>query len=259
MVFARIPRLSGIFDFKLVNKADNSEEEVDEEEINSEIQRLLDNKDSTNTSKITKLAYSLFSCVADIAKAEKNLSNLDKELAKFYATAKKKDGSRYKAGTLLTFRQGLRRYYEEKLNIDIVNDRKFSYSSKVFKATLTDLRRQGLRAVKHHTPITKGDMAKLYSGETNVFDIETPVGLPSSLVPAKLCTIFVVEDKKTCMRAMTKTTFDIATDSTGRRYVYQEVYELDKNHQDLTAGHVTQGRMYELPGRMFIDTLLVIR
>ena len=42
-------RLSGIFEFKLVNKADNSEEEIDEEEINSEIQLLLDNKDSINT------------------------------------------------------------------------------------------------------------------------------------------------------------------------------------------------------------------
>ena len=44
---------------------------------------------------------------------------------------------------------------------------------------------------------------------------------------------------------MTKSTFDTSTDSTGRRYVYQKVDELDKKHRDLTTGHVTQGRMYK--------------
>ena len=63
------------------------------------------------------------------------------------------------------------------MSIDIVKDDRFSYSTKVFIATVTDLRRQGLGAVKHHIPITKADMTKLYSGETHIFDVDTPCGL----------------------------------------------------------------------------------
>ena len=46
--------------------------EEDQEEINDEIKRLLDNKDAINTKKIRKLAYSVFFGVADVAKAEEN-------------------------------------------------------------------------------------------------------------------------------------------------------------------------------------------
>lgn len=233
------------------------EEDINEQDINDEIRRLLDNKDAGNTKKITKLAYNVFGSIVDVAKAEENASNLDKALAKFYAAAKRKDGSKYKAGTLLTFRQGLRRHYEEKLDLDIVNDKRFSYSTKVFKATLTDLRRQGLGAVKHHTPITKADMAKLYSSETHVFDVEAPTGLLNKVwfeIMYYLC-----RRGQENLRCMNKSTFDISTDSTGRRYVYQKIDELDKNHRDLTTGRVTQGRMYELPGKILLHICDMIK
>lgn len=44
---------------------------------------------------------------------------------------------------------------------------------------------------------------------------------------------------------MTKETFAIAVDSTGKQYILQKVDELDKNHRDLNTGAVSQGRMYE--------------
>jgi hypothetical protein len=47
---------------------------------------------------------------------------------------------------------------------------------------------------------------------------------------------------------MTKETFELAVDSAGKRYIFQNVGELDKNHRDLTTGAVSQGRMYEQPG-----------
>lgn len=52
------------------------------------------------------------------------------------------------------------------------------------------------------------------------------------------------------LRSMTKETFDVAVDSTGKRYVNQKIDELDKNHRDLTTGAVTHGRMYEQPGKI---------
>lgn len=47
---------------------------------------------------------------------------------------------------------------------------------------------------------------------------------------------------------MTKDTFRIGIDDTGRQYVYQFIDEQDKNHMTDTGGSVTEGRMYELSG-----------
>ena len=142
------------------------EEDINEQDINDEIRRLLDNKDAGNTKKITKLAYNVFGSIVDVAKAEEKLQTWTKHWRNSMQLRREKTGQNTKL-----------RHYEEKLDLDIVNDKRFSYSTKVFKATLTDLRRQGLGAVKHHTPITKADMAKLYSSETHVFDVEAPTGL----------------------------------------------------------------------------------
>ena len=52
------------------------------------------------------------------------------------------------------------------------------------------------------------------------------------------------------LRQKTKTTFAFATDSQQRKYVYQAVDELDKNHRenDDPRDSTTDGRMYEKPG-----------
>jgi hypothetical protein len=171
---------------------------------------------------------------------------LDKSLAKFFANAKKKDGTRYKANALLSLRQGLRRHYLDTFGFDIVNDESFSYSSKVFKAAVKDLRRQGLGSVKHHIPITRADMTKLYSGDTVVFYTDTPNGLLNKVWFEVM--YFLCRRGQENLRAMTKETFELSTDSTGKRYIYQKQDELNKNHRDTTIGAVTQGRMYELQG-----------
>ena len=90
-------------------------------------------------------------------------------------------------------------------------------------------------------------MAKLYSGETIVFDDKAPSGLLNKVwfeIMYYLC-----RRGQENLRSMTKETFEVAVDSTGKRYVYQKIDELDKNHRDLTTGAATQGRMYEQPGK----------
>lgn len=47
---------------------------------------------------------------------------------------------------------------------------------------------------------------------------------------------------------MTKDTLEVAKVEVGRMWVYQFVYEVDKNHRADAAGSVTEGRMYQLPG-----------
>jgi hypothetical protein len=43
---------------------------------------------------------------------------------------------------------------------------------------------------------------------------------------------------------MDKNTFKIGTDDTGRRFVYQDVDELDKNHRADNQCAVTEGRLF---------------
>jgi hypothetical protein len=54
------------------------------------------------------------------------------------------------------------------------------------------------------------------------------------------------------LREQTKDTFAVAVDSQNRRYVYQAVDELDKNHRenDDPQDSTTDGRMYEQPGSL---------
>ena len=51
------------------------------------------------------------------------------------------------------------------------------------------------------------------------------------------------------MREQTKSTFAVAVDSQGRKYVYQKEGELDKNHRadDSPDDTTCDGRMYEKP------------
>ena len=137
----------------------------------------------------------------------------------------------------------------DQLRGDIVNDKAFSYSSKVFKASVVDLRRQGLGTTQHHPAITKADMIKLYSGDTFVFDIHTPNGLLNKVWFEIL--YYLCRRGQENLRTMTKETFQLAIDSTGNRYIFQKVDEMGKNHRDLNAGAVSQGRMYEQKGMKY--------
>ena len=110
----------------------------------------------------------------DVKNAKKDIK---KEKLQIFCKAKKKDGKKYRASAQQTLPSGLRRHFLERLGVDIVNDKAFSYSTKVFKTSVVDLRRQGLGTIQHHPALTKTDMTKLYSGDTFIFDIHTPNGL----------------------------------------------------------------------------------
>lgn len=227
------------------------------ESEDEEITRILDGRHAKNTIRATKNALKTFSEAVGDVEGLTDKEMLDKRLAKFFANAKKKDGTKFKANALLTLRQGLRRHYLDSLGYDIVNDKSFSYSTKVFKAAVKDLRRQGLGCIKHHVPITRADMTKLYSGDTVVFYTDTPNGLLNKVWFEVM--YFLCRRGQENLRAMTKETFELSTDSTGKRYIYQKTDELDKNHRDTTTGAVTQGRMYELQGMHWYRCNLFVR
>ena len=88
------------------------------------IEKIVEDKDSQNTKRSTKVAKELF---ADYVK-EKKLREPEekKELARtlktFYVEARKKDGSSYSIGSLKTLRFGLNRHFKSTRGIDITND-----------------------------------------------------------------------------------------------------------------------------------------
>ena len=127
----------------------------------------------------------------------------------------------------------------EQLGVDIVNDKAFLYSTKVFKPSVVDLRRQGLGTIQQPPAITKADMIKLYSGDTFVFDIHTPYGLLNKVWFEIL--YYMCRRGQENSRTMTKGTFQLAIDSTGNRYIFQKVDEMDKNRRDLNAGLCLKG------------------
>ena len=131
---------------------------------------------------------------------------------------------------------------EKKVNI--VEDVTFGSSNKVFSAVLTQLKRNGLAKVNHHTEITKDDLQKLYLS----LDLNTLKGLQQKCMFDIL--FHLVRRGRENLREQTKGTFVIAVDSQNRRYVYQAVDELDKNYRenDDPQDSTTNGRMYEQPG-----------
>ena len=199
-----------------------------------EIANLLSNKDSVNTKKSTKLAVKCFrdflSEISDNIEFETYSSEeLNRALKSFYVGARKTDGSQFKKGALQNIRYGLKRYIKEKRKIDILSDTEFIESNEVFKAVSTDLKRKGLGAIDHHPPISENDLKQLYCGETPVFNTNTPFGLQRK-VWFEL-TLYLCRRGRENLRTMTKDTFKLKTDDSGRKYVFQDKDELDKNHR----------------------------
>lgn len=216
-----------------------------------EINDLLSKKDAENTKKSTSLSVK---CLKDFIEATDLHVNIDEcsreEIERcfeknFCVGARKTNGERFKKTALQNIRYGLKRYLKEKSGIDIISDPDFHGSNEVFKAVSTDLKRRGLGNIVHHPPISENDLKKLYSGNTPVFDTATPYGLQKKVWFEIM--LYLCRRGRENIRSMTKDTFRIGKDDTGRQYVYQFIDELDKNHRADTGGSVTEGRMYEIP------------
>ena len=214
-----------------------------------DIDKLIEEKDSKSTKSSTKNAVKILRefCVEKGLQTEfENLSKteLNDLLKSFYANARKKDGIFYSKNSINSIRYGIARYLMAQKEVDIVNDTAFSSSNRVFSASLVELKRVGMAKVNHHPEITKEDLEKLYSS----FNLSTPKGLQQKCFFDIM--FHLVRRGRENLRQQTKSTFAFATDSQQRKYVYQAVDELDKNHRenDDPRDSTTDGRMYERPG-----------
>ena len=101
--------------------------------------------------------------------------------------------------------------------------------------------------MEHKVPITKEDLKRLYSDQ-HAFSTSTPVGLQNKVLFEIM--LYVCRRGRENVRQMTKQSFTVNVDSSGKKYVAQDKDELDKNHRADTVPDDTigEGRMYETGG-----------
>ncbi|CAH3046614.1 unnamed protein product, partial [Porites lobata] len=131
-------------------------------------------------------------------------------------------------------------------HFDIINDSEFSKPNQVCEAAVVELKRQGFGRVDHHRPISKEDLEKNQS----CYNPSSPD--PKSLQEVAWFTALFTNMRilKENLRLLTKQTFAMQVDATGKKYVYQALIdELDKNHRgkDQPDDSPGEGRMYERP------------
>ena len=223
---------------------------------NEEIQQLVEAKDSENTRRATKNAVATFLAFCNEVTPEepvKNTESLEKMsknelnelLTNFWPNARKKNGENYKKTALMGLRFGLQRHFLLKRDFDIINDGEFSKSNQVYEAAVVELKRQGFGRVDHHRPISKEDLEKIQS----CYNPSSPD--PKSLQQVVWFNLMfhLIRRGRENLHLLTKQTFAVQADATGKKYVYQALDELDKNHRgkDQPDDSPGEGRMYERP------------
>lgn len=211
----------------------------------NDLQNLLDQKEATNTKRVTKTALTAFN---EYLKERRISEPQDKEsiasvLKLFYAEARKHDGTSYSKSTLTGMRFGLNRHFKSSLDIDIINDPAFTNANKVFAAKCVELKRLGFAKVEHTPPICEEDLQKLY--ESGVFCVNNPTTLQNKVFFEVM--LYFCRRGRQNLRQLKKPDFLLNTDAQGNRYVCKTTDELTKNRRENDEGF-EGGVMFEKPG-----------
>lgn len=218
-------------------------------------QDIYDGRKAPSTNKATKV---WMKCFNDYLK-EKNLpdsetissDDLPAVLSDFYTELRKSDSEgEYKTSTLKCIRAAINRYYKSKRSLDILSDPRFIMSNEMFTGVTRKAKKEGRGEVDSRPPIEEEDMKRISSYFAQYLN-----GPPNAvkLIEMALFSIIYYMGRRgrQNLRKMTKETFKVATDSSGKKYIYQAVKELDKNHKQDDLSPNNQGRIYEQPGVYF--------
>ena len=173
-----------------------------------------------NTQLATKTALSTLKAFCGEKYPDKNqdFDEISKEelnelLVDFNPNARKKNGGNYKKTALRSIRFGLQRYFILKRGFNIIADDAFKQSNEIFSS----------------------------------YDQSSPN--PKSLEHFVWFYIMyqLIRRGRENLRLHTKQLYAVRVDATGRKYIYQELDELDKNHRqnDDPLDSLGDGRMYE--------------
>ena len=210
-----------------------------------DLDRLLDDSDSKNTKRQLKFSMKVFGdfCAAvDIDQerlADVDLQTLDGLLSKFYAGVKKRQGEDYSKKSMQALRYGLQKHFLNVRDVDIVKDKEFPKSGKIFKSVINQLKQKGKANVKHHKPVSEKDMNLIQDS----FDLDDPQGLQRKVFIAIM--VYFANRGQENLHDMKPDDF-ILSEKDGRRCIYF-VDKSTKNHQDDDMSS-QGGLMFELPG-----------
>ena len=110
----------------------------------------------------------------------------------------------------------------------------------MFKNVTKDVKSAGKGDTDHYPEVEPEDLKKLYDS----FNVDNPAGLQ------ELCwfniVYYLIRRGRENLRTMTKMTFEIASDATGKRFIQQSTSERDKNHteNDHPTDTTGEGRIY---------------
>ena len=169
---------------------------------------------------------------------------LNSLLKRFYAGARKENGEVYKMTAFNALRYGLQQHFLELKSWDIKTDSSFMECNQIFRTMQVRLKQCGKGKIKSYPEIEPDDIRQLYSS----FDVETPRGLQEKVwfnIMFRLC-----RRGRENLRQMTISSFAVAVDATGAKFVFQVEDECDKNHNenDASSYSPSEGSMYAVEG-----------
>ena len=201
--------------------------EISENDLND----LENSKDADSTKRIVKRSINLFrefigeeNDVEGMSKSELNI-----KLRQFFGSVRTKTGEELKKSSLVSLKYGISRFLKDRCGIDIKTDAEFSSCQSIFKAKVVDLKKKGKGSTEHKLEISPEDLQKLTSSDNVVFNTATPYGLQKKVWFDIM--FFLCRRGRENLRQMTKSTFAVNHDATGRYFVHQAIDEADKNHR----------------------------
>ena len=142
-----------------------------------------------------------------------------------------------------SIRFGLQRHFVAKNDVDIINNKDFAQSNKIFKAMLKTLKAEGKASVKHYPPISPNDMDLI--GDSLSGKMSTARGLQQKVFVDVM--VYFCNRGMENLRQMKKTDFIHHPESTREREYYTLRDMQTKNHAD-DDEESQGGRMYATPG-----------
>lgn len=169
-------------------------------------------------------------------------------LSDFYTELRKSDAEgEYKTSTLKCIRAALNRYFKGTRSLDILSDPRFICSNEMFSGVTKKAKEEGRGEIDSRPPIEEDDMKKI----STYFEqyLAGPPN-PEKLMEMALFSIiyYMCRRGRQNLRKMTKETYEIKSDPSGRKFIEQAVKEHDKNHRADDMSPNSQARIYEQPG-----------
>lgn len=197
---------------------------------NIESTRLLNNLSCRNTEKNTKSTMKIFCDYLEhknlnIDKIVEDNALFDQTLSNFFSSVLKENGDDYKKNSFVSLKNGIRRYFTEKYDIDISNKSIFKLGWDMYRAKLKDIRQKGLGNTVHKPKIQSEDLVKCYES----LDLTKAKGLQRKIF-IDIIVYFGVRGREE-LRQMTFNSFKEESNAVGERW-FRVIPTFDKNHRE---------------------------